>query len=445
MPALLSFVTKTPGQPHTAAASSLDHDRALVSALHRSQAVIEFTPEGTILTANDNFLRVVGYTMAEIQGQHHRLFVLPEERDSLAYRQFWQRLGQGQCDVGEYRRVNKAGTTFWIQASYNPVTNASGQVVRVIKIASDITQQKEKALDAAGQLQALDRSQAVIEFTPEGTILTANDNFLRVVGYTMADIKGQHHRLFVTAEERDSSAYRQFWESLRRGEFQTNQYKRVGRGGREVWLQATYNPIVDEKGQVVKVVKFATDVTGTVQAKEEAKVSMQTCAAATEELNASIADIAQNMANVQLGVSQAQQRVQASDQSARELGHAASDMGKIVTIISQIADQSNLLALNATIEAARAGEAGKGFAVVANEVKVLAQQTKEATTQIGGEIVRMQQVANTVVGSLDEINTSVSGITEAVTSVSAAAEEQTSVTAEFSKTLQLVSMQVSRM
>jgi methyl-accepting chemotaxis protein len=415
-----------------------------VDAINKSQAVIEFTPEGIILNANDNFLNTVGYTLAEIQSQHHRLFVDPADHNSPAYSQFWQRLAQGQFDQGEYKRLGKHGKEVWIQASYNPVFDDKGNVVRVVKFAADVTKQKHEALQVRDTLASLDRSMAVIEFTPDGKILTANDNFTKTVGYSLSEIQGQHHRLFVDPAEQNTTAYKHFWDSLKRGEFNGGIFRRMGKGGREVWIQATYNPIFNDKGEVVKVVKFATDITTTYQAKEEAKHSLQTAAAATEELNASIAEIAQNMADVQTGVNEAQRRVEASDSSARELGEASADMGKIVSIISGIADQINLLALNATIESARAGEAGKGFAVVANEVKTLALQTKEATGQINGQIARMQQVASVVVNSLGDINTSVSGMTAAIASVSAAAEEQTSVTAEFSSTMQHVSMQVNR-
>jgi methyl-accepting chemotaxis protein len=415
-----------------------------VDAINRSQAVIEFTPQGVILNANDNFLKTLGYTLAEIQGQHHRLFVDPAEVNTPAYTQFWQKLASGQFDAGEYRRIGKHGTEVWIQASYNPVFDDKGKVVKVVKFATDTTQQKYQALDNNGKMVALNRSQAIVEFTPDAKILTANDNFLKTVGYTLAEIQGQHHRLFVDPSEHNAPSYRQLWEALKRGEFQGGSFKRLGKGNKEIWIQATYNPILDDRGNVLKVVKFATDITNAYQAKEEAKHSLQTAAAATEELNASIAEIAQNMADVQTGVNEAQRRVEASDSSARELGEASADMGKIVSIISGIADQINLLALNATIESARAGEAGKGFAVVANEVKTLALQTKEATGQINEQIARMQQVASVVVSSLGDINTSVSGMTAAIASVSAAAEEQTSVTAEFSNTMQHVSMQVNR-
>lgn len=425
-------------------ADQLAKVRAFMDALYRSQAIIEFAPDGTILTANDQFLKTVGYTLEEIQGQHHRLFMDPQDAESLAYRQFWQRLSQGYADSGEFRRVGKGGRTLWLHGSYNPVLDTAGAVVKVVKFANDITERQAVALHAKGVLDVLNREQAMVEFQPDGTIAQANDRFLAVVGYSLEDLRGKHHRMLMPSEERDSTAYRVFWEQLGRGQYHEGLYERLGRNGKRVWIQASYNPVKDDHGRVIKVVKLAQDVTDSVEARQQAKDSMQTCAAATEELNVSIADIAQTMTSMQNGMSVAQQQVQACNQGAKELGHAAEGLSNIVMLIGDIADQINLLALNAAIESARAGRAGRGFAVVANEVKVLAQQTKEATTQIENEIGHMQQLVGQVAEGLLEANTSVSGMMHAVLSVSTATEEQSSVTAAFAKTLQSVSDQMNR-
>ena len=238
-----------------------DDARAVVDAVSRSQAMIEFAADGTILAANGNFLAALGYGLGEIVGQHHRLFVTPAYAASEEYRQFWQALAKGEFQAAEYLRIGKGGREVWIQASYNPIMGADGKLAKVVKFATDITEQKAKAADWEGQLAAISRSQAVIEFTPTGTILKANDNFCAALGYRPDEIVGRHHELFVQREMVQSAEYREFWARLGSGEYQAAEYLRIGKGGREVWIQATYNPIFDHAGRVVKVVKYATDVT----------------------------------------------------------------------------------------------------------------------------------------------------------------------------------------
>jgi methyl-accepting chemotaxis protein len=212
--------------------SSSRDQRSMLDALSKSQAVIEFNMDGTILTANANFLAALGYTLEEIQGQHHRMFVTDAERDSAAYREFWETLNRGQYQSAEYKRIGKGGKEVWIQASYNPLLRG-GKPYKVVKFASDITAEKLQAIDAAGQIDAIGKSQAVIHFSPDGTIITANENFLATLGYALSEIQGQHHRMFVEDKERNSHAYRTFWESLNRGEFQAAEYKRIGKAARK--------------------------------------------------------------------------------------------------------------------------------------------------------------------------------------------------------------------
>jgi methyl-accepting chemotaxis protein len=236
-------------------------DKALVAAISRSQAVIEFGMDGTIIAANENFLKTLGYTLGEIQGKHHGMFVDPSERDSAAYRDFWAKLNRGEYQAAEYKRIGKGGKEVWIQATYNPVLDGSGKPFKVVKFATDITERKIKNMEDAGQIAAIGRAQAVIAFEMDGTIVSANENFLRAMGYTLAEIQGKHHSMFVEQAERGSAAYREFWARLNRGENQSAEYKRIGKGGREVWILASYNPVLDEKGKPFRVVKFATDVT----------------------------------------------------------------------------------------------------------------------------------------------------------------------------------------
>jgi methyl-accepting chemotaxis protein len=240
--------------------------RGQIEAIGKAQAVIEFSLDGKILRANDNFLTTVGYAAADIIGQHHGMFVEPAYRSSAEYRSFWDKLGRGEFDAGQYKRIGKDGREVWIEASYNPILDVAGKPFKVVKYATDITAQKLAAADLSGQISAIDKAQAVIEFTLDGKILNANENFLATLGYTLAEIKGQHHGMFVDSEYRNSAEYRNFWDKLGRGEFDAGQYKRIGKGGREVWIQASYNPILDMNGKPFKVVKYATDTTAQVNA-----------------------------------------------------------------------------------------------------------------------------------------------------------------------------------
>jgi methyl-accepting chemotaxis protein len=243
--------------------------RELVDAIDRSQATVEFDVEGNVLDANANFLAVVGYALDEIRGRHHRMFVEPAQRESAEYLRFWERLRRGEYLTGEFKRVGKNGRAVWMQASYNPILGEDGRPVRVVKFASDVTQRKLRDLDSAGQIDAIERAQAAIHFAMDGTILHANDLFLRTMGYELRDIQGRHHHMFVDAETRASADYEEFWRALNRGEHRAGQFRRVNRGGEEIWLQATYTPILDGSGRPIKVVKFATDVTARMHEQDE--------------------------------------------------------------------------------------------------------------------------------------------------------------------------------
>ena len=247
------------GQEHMHA--NLEVYKHMFDAISRSQAVIEFELDGTVISANDNFLNAMGYKAEEVIGQHHKMFVDPAYQGSAEYRDFWDKLGRGEFDSGEYKRFGKGGKEVWIQATYNPIVDESGQLIKVVKFASDVTAEKLQYADFSGQLDAIGKSQAVIEFNLDGTIITANDNFLNTVGYTLSEIQGQHHGLFVEPEYRHSPEYRLFWERLARGEYDSGEYKRLGKGGKEIWIQASYNPILDMNGQPFKVVKYASDIT----------------------------------------------------------------------------------------------------------------------------------------------------------------------------------------
>jgi methyl-accepting chemotaxis protein len=242
--------------------------RAQVAAIHKSQAVIEFELDGTIRTANENFLAVMGYTLAEIQGRHHSLFVEPDYRESTAYKTFWRDLGEGKSKADEFKRIGKGGREVWIQASYNPILDGKGRPCAVVKFATDVTARKLRDADVQAQINAVGKIQAMIQFNLDGTIIEANENFLKTVGYTFEEIKGRHHGMFVEPGYRESADYKQFWRELNEGKFQTGEFKRVGKGGKTVWIHGSYNPILDLNGKPFKVVKFATNITGRKRSEE---------------------------------------------------------------------------------------------------------------------------------------------------------------------------------
>ena len=441
---------------------------AKLAALDRVQGVIEFDLSGRILHANANFLAAVGYSLPELVGQHHGLLVEPDYRASAAYAAFWEGLRAGTFSTGQFRRHAKGGREIWIEASYNPIIGRDGKPYKVVKFATDITRQKAEDADRAGQIAAIDKAQGVIAFDLDGTILDANANFLAVVGYDIAEVRGRHHGLFVEPAYKASPDYAAFWAALRRGEYQAAQYKRIAKGGREVWIQATYNPIFDASQRPYKVVKFATDITeqvtllanlrrliernfseidravgrstedsgAAIQAAETTAGNVRMMAAAAEELAASVAEVSHSMGQSRTATDGAFERVQAAGAFTRRLSEAAGSMNGIVGLIQSVAAQINLLALNATIEAARAGEAGRGFAVVANEVKNLANQAARATEQIGAEINGVQALSGEVVGALDSIRGSVDIMRDNVVATATAVEEQSLVTRELSQSMQ---------
>jgi len=260
---------------------------AQIAAISRSMAVIEFDLDGTVLTANDNFCRTLGYSLSEIQGKHHSIFVDPRHRESAEYREFWSRLKRGDYDAGEYKRIAKDGREVWIQASYNPIRDREGRPTKVVKYAADITRQATEMANFAGQVAAINKSNATIEFYLDGTIITANENFLATVGYSLPEIQGRHHSMFCEEEYARSAEYKEFWAKLNRGEFHSGEFKRLGKAGKVVYLQASYNPVYDRDGRLVKVVKYATDATALVNLRREmalfkpmvegAKVNLMLC------------------------------------------------------------------------------------------------------------------------------------------------------------------------
>jgi methyl-accepting chemotaxis protein len=576
---------------------SEDQD-AIIAAINRVQAVISFKPDGTILDANENFLSTFGYTLSEINGKHHRMLCDSSYTNSDEYKRLWENLGRGEFENGEYRRIGKGGKEVWINASYNPILDTNGRVSKVIKFAVDISKQKLRDCE----LGALSKSQAVIEFNLDGTVVTANDNFLKALGYSLEEIKGKHHSMFCDASYTATQDYRNFWTNLGRGEFQTGLYKRITRSGKEVYIQASYNPVFDLNNRPYKVVKYATDVTketleklaqeamvgriqsmmdnipinvmmadkdgtiiylnprsrqtlkviekdlpiavekivghtfdvfhknpthqrkliaddrnlphkaqikvgantltllasavydnknnyigpmvtweiitdrlllvhnvseasrqlaaasaelnatatqlssnaerstsvanSTASASEEVSQGVRTVATNTEEMSASIKEIARNAAEASTTSATTLKQAQSTNVTITKLGESSQEIGNVIKVISSIAQQTNLLALNATIEAARAGDAGRGFAVVANEVKELAKQTAKATEDITSKITGIQKDSTSAVDAVAAIGQTIEKLNGIAGAIAASVEEQSATTNEVSRVVQ---------
>lgn len=444
-----------------------------------SYAVIEFAPDGTIRNANRNFLDALGYELSDIQGRHHQIFVDPAYAESEAYAAFWAALVRGEVQADEFRRTTKSGDEIWIEATYNPVRNRAGKVTKVVKLATDVTARRVARFDFESKLAAISDSQAVIEFALDGTVLSANENFGAAMGYDVAKVPGQHHSQFCDSEYVASREYAEFWKTLAAGEFVAGEFERRRADGSVIWLQASYNPVRDLQGRVVKVLKLATDITAYITARQERERAQAEINAALDEIAASIAAAAEGATDSSAGSTQTAQNVQAvaagSEELAAsfqeitrrvtealevsrtavaeakrtrgvvdELSQATGSIGQVVELINSVAEQTNLLALNATIEAARAGEAGKGFAVVATEVKSLAGQTSKAIEEITAQIAAVQENTSEAVVAMGTVSDVISKIDEIAAGIASAVEEQSAVTSDISRNMQTAAEGVSQ-
>lgn len=379
----------------------LKESNAIIDSIKSNIATIEFTPEGKIIDANNLFLSIAGYQKHELIDLKHAVLCLDSFTQSGEYSKFWQRLREGLTNKGTFERINKNGDIIWLEATYFPIVE-NNKVIKVMKIASDVTKHKIKAMEQRFISEALDRSQAIIEFTPDGHIINANSNFTDAVLYDLASIQGQHHRIF--CEKDFYQLNPNFWQDLKQGQYKSGQFLRKDKHGNDLWLEATYNPIFDDEGNVIKVIKFASNITANVEREalvNEASIIAYDTSLETVRRTEQAAELLDSSVRISNEISE---KAVETTEHINKLNEQSVNIQAIVSTINGIAEQTNLLALNAAIEAARAGERGRGFAVVADEVRQLASRTSQSTNEIATVVSYNQEVTKSVQAGMNTVS-----------------------------------------
>ncbi len=379
------------------------NENAFLAAIKENIATIEFSCEREILDANALFLNVMQYDLNEVVGQKHSLFCEPELVNSPEYSRFWADLNSGNAQTKVFKRITKDGSTVYVDATYFPVKNEIGEVEKIVKFARDVTDITNQAHETEAIIEALNKSLAMISFTPDGTIEYANGNFLNVFNYSLDEVKGQHHKKLCPDSFVSSNEYAQFWRDLGAGNYKAGQFERIAQNGTTIWLEASYNPIIDDHGKVYKIIKFATDITERVKRQQRyndaADIAHSTSVETAQISVDGEAKLRQNLDTMQ----QITQTVSSSASLMETLSEQSKKINEIVNTISGIAEQTNLLALNAAIEAARAGEQGRGFAVVADEVRQLAGKTSTSTVEITDVVTENTELTKQVHQSMQQV------------------------------------------
>jgi len=415
-----------------------------IKAIDKVMAVIEFDLDGTVQTANANFLSTLGYSLEEIKGRHHRMFVDPSSAGTADYAHFWESLRDGKFQAGEFKRIGKGGKEVWIQASYNPILDKQGKPFKVVKFATDITAQKVANADYQGQLAAIDKVMAVIEFELDGTIRTANANFLLVLGYNLDEVKGRHHRMFVEPTYAASADYSRFWENLRRGEFQSDEFKRIGKGGKEVWIQASYNPIFDLNGKPFKVVKYATDVTAGVKLRDEVAagavrerdaqallrekadsmlvvVNAASKGDLTQAVTVSGSDSMGKMGEgLSLFLADLRKSISTIGQSAQTLGASSEELTSVSQSMATNAQQTSA---QAGVVSAAAEQVNKNIQTVSASAEEMSASIREIAksavdaARVASAAVKVAETTNATVGKLGESSAEIGKVIKVITSI----------------------------
>ncbi len=362
----------------------------VLDAIDRSTGVLHLDLQDTVISANARFAGLLGYEPRELQGQPHALVCPPGHGQSAHYQEMVRRLRLGESCTGQVPRWHREGRVVWLRATYSPIVDGAGRVTRVLELSQDVTVQADERMHASGVLQAIDRSMAVIEFDLQGHVLRANENFLQAMGYALADVLGRHHRQFCSAALAGSAEYTRFWERLRAGQFFRGQVERVDSRGRNVWLEATYNPIHGPDGELTGVIKVATDITERIAQNQARQQGVDTAYQIARQTQGLSEQSSRTVGDAVQRIQQLAATMQGAAERTAALSSQAQAIGAVLGAIRRVADQTNLLALNAAVEAARAGESGRGFAVVAGEVRRLAADSKGSTEDIARTIAAIQ-------------------------------------------------------